>query len=253
MSTVTQAEAKRQIRRATQALTNLAGREGGVALAAQLAGLVAVVAETASQGGDFQAGLVGALAAGVAPSAPAARTPEAPAPASGAEAAPAASGSADLDAVRAHLADLTVPQLRAYIRDRSIPVAGSISKLRKAELADIIVAASVSATTPDGPVREPAPAASGTPEPSGRSAKRKREPSPFDPYAVARQGGGSELRTRLAEFDIEQLKDVIHEYGMDYDRRAMSWSDTGRLVGRIIERAEFGITQGSAFRSDGGG
>ena len=43
------------------------------------------------------------------------------------------------------------------------------------------------------------------------------------------------------------------EYGMDYDRRAMSWSDTGRLVGRIIERAEFGITQGSAIRSDGGG
>ncbi len=73
-------------------------------------------------------------------------------------------------------------------------------------------------------------------------------PSVLDPYALARQEGETALRARLANLDVDQLKDLVHDYGMDYDHRAMRWTDQQRLIGRIIERVDFGTTQGSAFR-----
>lgn len=36
---------------------------------------------------------------------------------------------------------------------------------------------------------------------------------------------------------------------MNHDNRAMGWKDHHRFVERIIEKADFGATQGKAFRS----
>lgn len=239
MSPASQRQARIQIRRATEALNALAERDDqGAVLAAQLAGLVAVLAETATDGTQFNAGLVTALAGPVGPKVAGethvAKAAEAPDVAAAPDATTVSQASGQDEAVddqRRRLNAMTVAQLRALIKEQRIPHP-QISALSKAKKADLIE--TIAADTPL----------------AGQQAggKRKRMPSVLDPYALARQEGETALRARLANLDVDQLKDLVHDYGMDYDHRAMRWTDQQRLIGRIIERVDFGTTQGSAFR-----
>ncbi|MEA5122086.1 MAG: hypothetical protein VB040_12575 [Propionibacterium sp.] len=239
MSSASQRQARIQIRRATEALNALAERDDqGAVLAAQLAGLVAVLAETATDGTQFNAGLVTALAGPVGPKVAGethvAKAAEAPDVAAAPDATTVSQASGQDEAVddqRRRLNAMTVAQLRALIKEQRIPHP-QISALSKAKKADLIE--TIAADTPL----------------AGQQAggKRKRMPSVLDPYALARQEGETALRARLANLDVDQLKDLVHDYGMDYDHRAMRWTDQQRLIGRIIERVDFGTTQGSAFR-----
>lgn len=239
MSSASQRQARIQIRRATEALNALAERdEQSAVLAAQLAGLVAVLAETATDGTQFNAGLVTALAGPVGPKVAGethvAKAAEAPDVAAAPDATTVSQASGQDEAVddqRRRLNAMTVAQLRALIKEQRIPHP-QISALSKAKKADLIE--TIAADTPL----------------AGQQAggKRKRMPSVLDPYALARQEGETALRARLANLDVDQLKDLVHDYGMDYDHRAMRWTDQQRLIGRIIERVDFGTTQGSAFR-----
>lgn len=239
MSSASKRQARAQIRRATAALNALAERdEQSAVFAAQLAGLVAVLAETATDGTQFNAGLVTALAGPVGPKVAGethvAKAAEAPDVAAAPDATTVSQASGQDEAVddqRRRLNAMTVAQLRALIKEQRIPHP-QISALSKAKKADLIE--TIAADTPL----------------AGQQAggKRKRMPSVLDPYAVARQEGETALRARLANLDVDQLKDLVHDYGMDYDHRAMRWTDQQRLIGRIIERVDFGTTQGSAFR-----
>lgn len=239
MSPASQRQARIQIRRATEALNALAERDDqGAVLAAQLAGLVAVLAETATDGTQFNAGLVTALAGPVGPKVAGethvAKAAEAPDVAAAPDATTVSQASGQDEAVddqRRRLNAMTVAQLRALIKEQRIPHP-QISALSKAKKADLIE--TIAADTPL----------------AGQQAggKRKRMPSVLDPYALARQEGETALRARLGDLDVDQLKDLVHDYGMDYDHRAMRWTDQQRLIGRIIERVDFGTTQGSAFR-----
>lgn len=239
MSPASQRQARIQIRRATEALNALAERDDqGAVLAAQLAGLVAVLAETATDGTQFNAGLVTALAGPVGPKVAGethvAKAAEAPDVAAAPDATTVSQASGQDEAVddqRRRLNAMTVAQLRALIKEQRIPHP-QISALSKAKKADLIE--TIAADTPL----------------AGQQAggKRKRMPSVLDPYALARQEGEAALRARLGDLDVDQLKDLVHDYGMDYDHRAMRWTDQQRLIGRIIERVDFGTTQGSAFR-----
>ncbi|MER7455781.1 hypothetical protein [Micromonospora sp. NPDC126480] len=89
-----------------------------------------------------------------------------------------------------------------------------------------------------------APTASATP--TRRSGRRA--PGVLDPFAVFGEQGEAGLRTRLAELDLEQLRDIVAEHGMDHDRLAMKWKDPSRVVDRIIEKVEARTAKGSAFR-----
>ena len=239
MSSASKRQARIQIRRATEALNALAERdEQSAVLAAQLAGLVAVLAETATDGTQFNAGLVTALAGPVGPRVAGethvAKAAEAPDVAAAPDATTVSQASGQDEAVddqRRRLNAMTVAQLRALIKEQRIPHP-QISALSKAKKADLIE--TIAADTPL----------------AGQQAggKRKRMPSVLDPYALARQEGEAALRARLGDLDVDQLKDLVHDYGMDYDHRAMRWTDQQRLIGRIIERVDFGTTQGSAFR-----
>jgi hypothetical protein len=57
------------------------------------------------------------------------------------------------------------------------------------------------------------------------------------------------LRNRLRQLSLDQLRDIIAEYGMDPDKLAMKWKSTERLVDRIVEVARGRSTKGDAFRS----
>lgn len=244
---------------ATTALNALADTEDGAVLAGQLSRLVLVIAGEAARTKRFRGDLLAALA--LEP-----------------EADPAAAGPL----TRARLQRLTKPDLRKLIdRDRMDPNRTIKSRSTKGEMIDLIISFGASSTEPMAPQPEdrqpenrsqpaaavdsltasPTPEASpaaeseagGTDAPSAISPanppRRRRRPSPLDPYAVAASDGVEGLREHLQPFDIEELKDVIAEYGMNHDGRAMSWKDRHRLVERILEKADFGATQGNAFRS----
>lgn len=76
----------------------------------------------------------------------------------------------------------------------------------------------------------------------------RRSPGPIDPFAIFAEGGEPALREQLATLDLEQLRDIVAEHGMDHDRLAMKWKDLHRIESRIIERVAARASKGSAFR-----
>jgi hypothetical protein len=90
------------------------------------------------------------------------------------------------------------------------------------------------------PRKEPAPT------PPGK--RSRRPPGPWDPYAVFAELGEDGLRRRLEALDLEQLRDIVAEHGMDSDRLAMKWRDASRVVDRIAERVVDRAGKGEGFR-----
>ena len=77
----------------------------------------------------------------------------------------------------------------------------------------------------------------------------RRTPSVIDPLVLARQGEDV-LRQELSRLDIEQLKDVVAQYGMDPGKLVMKWKDAGRIIHRIVELSLARSTKGDAFRAE---
>lgn len=74
----------------------------------------------------------------------------------------------------------------------------------------------------------------------------RRTPAVLDPVQLARNSE-SELRDALAKLDIEQLRDVVADYGMDPGKLVMKWRDADRIADRIVEVARGRAQKGSAF------
>lgn len=92
--------------------------------------------------------------------------------------------------------------------------------------------------------------AEGPHEPAGRPRRsNRRAPGPLDPFAVLSEVGEAGLRERLLALDLEQLRDIVAEHGMDHDRLAMRWKDEGRVVERIVDKVRGWNSKGSAFRT----
>lgn len=83
---------------------------------------------------------------------------------------------------------------------------------------------------------------------SGRKRGR-RAPGVLDPYEVYTADGEAGLRNALGRLDLEQLRDIVAEHGMDNDRLAMKWKDANRVIDRIVERVVARAAKGSAFRA----
>ena len=86
---------------------------------------------------------------------------------------------------------------------------------------------------------------------SGTQPKRsrRRKPGPFDPMEAFRQRP-DDLRKRLMDLDLEQLKDIVAEHGMDRAKLAMKWKSKDRLVDLIMTTVKSRATKGDAFRGD---
>lgn len=80
------------------------------------------------------------------------------------------------------------------------------------------------------------------------SRRTRRTAGPWDPFMVYEQEGEGELRRRLADLELEQLRDIIAEHGMDNDRLAMKWKDVNRVIDRIVSRVVDRAAKGDAFR-----
>lgn len=83
----------------------------------------------------------------------------------------------------------------------------------------------------------------------GGRPKNRRAPAVFDPVAVARKGEAA-LRERLAALSLEQLRDIVADYGMDPGKLVMKWKEAPRILDRIVEISLSRAAKGDAFRSD---
>lgn len=95
----------------------------------------------------------------------------------------------------------------------------------------------------------PAVPASTSASPKPRSSRGRRAPGPWDPYGVYADVGEAGLRDRLGQLELEQLRDIISEHGMNNDGLAMRWKKADRVVDRIVERVVDRAAKGDAFRS----
>jgi hypothetical protein len=75
----------------------------------------------------------------------------------------------------------------------------------------------------------------------------RRAPAVLDPVSLAKHGD-EVLRAELSSLTIEQLRDIVAEYGMDTSKLVLKWRDPERVVDRIVEVARGRAQKGSAFR-----
>ena len=94
-----------------------------------------------------------------------------------------------------------------------------------------------------------APAAPKRPEPVPGRAKNRRPAALLDPVVVVGEGEDA-LRNQLAALSLDQLRDVVAEYGMDQGKLVMKWKDPVRIIDRIVEIAIARAQKGHAFRSE---
>jgi hypothetical protein len=85
--------------------------------------------------------------------------------------------------------------------------------------------------------------------PKAKPKRRRRNPGPWDPYNVYAEVGETGLKDRLSQLELEQLRDIVAEHGMNTDGLAMRWTKADRVVGRIVERVVDRAAKGDAFRS----
>jgi hypothetical protein len=103
-------------------------------------------------------------------------------------------------------------------------------------------------TLRDDKVRDHRPGDSRATADASRKGGR-RTPAVLDPIALARQSEEA-LRRELSVLNLDQLKDVVAQYGMDPGKLVMKWKDSGRIIDRIVELSMARSTKGDAFRAD---
>ncbi len=84
-------------------------------------------------------------------------------------------------------------------------------------------------------------------QPAARGANR-RAPAVLDPIEVAREGE-QVLRVKLGTLTLDQLKDIVADYGMDPGKLVMKWKGADRVVERIVEVSLGRVKKGEGFLS----
>ena len=94
-------------------------------------------------------------------------------------------------------------------------------------------------------------AGSAAPKRSAQTARpRNRRPAAvLDPIELARNGEAA-LRSGLAPLSLDQLRDIVADYGMDSGKLVMKWKDAERVADRIVELALARAQKGDAFRAE---
>ena len=76
---------------------------------------------------------------------------------------------------------------------------------------------------------------------------RRRTPAVLDPVALHSEGEGL-LRKKLGALNLEQLRDIVAECGMDPGKLVMKWKTKERVINHIVEMASTRAKKGEAFR-----
>ncbi|WP_141096037.1 hypothetical protein [Ureibacillus massiliensis] len=83
---------------------------------------------------------------------------------------------------------------------------------------------------------------------TGKKRARKRKPALFNPEIVLSEKGKEGLFESLNQLEIDQLKDIVSEYGMDPAKKVMRWRTKEKIVTHILEVTNNWVQKGEAFR-----
>ena len=75
----------------------------------------------------------------------------------------------------------------------------------------------------------------------------RRPPAVLDPVSLAAHGKEA-LHAELSALTLDQLKDIVADYGMDRDKLVMKWRTKSRVIDRIVEVSISRAQKGDAFR-----
>ncbi len=85
---------------------------------------------------------------------------------------------------------------------------------------------------------------------TSKSRSRKRNPALFNPETILEQHGEETLLDSLNQLEMDQLKDMVSEFGMDPAKKVMKWKKKERFVAHIFEVAHHRVKKGVAFRRE---
>lgn len=79
-------------------------------------------------------------------------------------------------------------------------------------------------------------------------SRSRRAPAILDPVSVYQAEGDLGLRKKLSVLAIDQLRDIVSEYGMDKSQLVMKWTKPERVIEHIVQTAATRARKGDAFR-----
>ncbi len=77
-------------------------------------------------------------------------------------------------------------------------------------------------------------------------AANRRAPAVLDPIELARDGEAA-LRAKLSDLSLEQLKDIVADYGMDAGKLVLKWKTPDRVIAKIVEISLGRVKKGEGF------
>jgi hypothetical protein len=87
---------------------------------------------------------------------------------------------------------------------------------------------------------------------TGSRSANRRAPAVLDPVELAREGEAA-LRARLSGLNLEQLKDVVADYGMDPGKLVLKWKTPDRVIDKIVDVSLGRVKKGEGFLSSRSG
>ena len=82
-----------------------------------------------------------------------------------------------------------------------------------------------------------------------RRRSGRRPAGVLNPYDVFEEVGTAGLEAALERLEVERLKDIVAEHGMDPAKLAMKWKKADRLVAHIVAFVTARERKGDAFRA----
>jgi hypothetical protein len=76
----------------------------------------------------------------------------------------------------------------------------------------------------------------------------KRSPAVLDPISVYQAETEQGLRLKLQALTLDQLRDIVSEYGTDKSQLVMKWTRVDRVIDHIVATAASRARKGDAFR-----
>ena len=83
---------------------------------------------------------------------------------------------------------------------------------------------------------------------SKNNRRHRRTPAVLDPVTICFEKGEDVLHNRLNELDLEKLRDILAEYGMDPGKLVMKWKNKEKVIKHIIDTSDARAKKGEAFR-----
>lgn len=78
--------------------------------------------------------------------------------------------------------------------------------------------------------------------------RHRRKPAAFDPF-VEFSKSEEFLLAKLRQLDLEALKDIVAQFGMDSAKLVMKWKTPERVIDHIVATVRSRATRGDAFRN----